>query len=185
MAQSDDLMAIAAAHAAQQAITTIRDDYADAEQSLKSSLETGDTAAAAVEMRRLADLQSQAQLLSQMTGAGGGQRQQAQSQYTDAELKWLQRNPGIASDPRKMAEVVGGANALVQMHGNDPNYRNSPEYIAAIDTIAGNHRHSADAELTPDGVLEICKSKFGAVTPDEYNAGVNRLQQEKRLGVRK
>src|SRR5262245_14184079 len=179
MAYQDDLLKIAAAHAATQAISTIRDDVQDAEQSLKQSLETGDTAAAAVEMRRLADLASQAQLLSKLTGAPG--QQQAQSQYTQAEAQWLQRNPGIASDPRKMAEVVGAANALVA-RGYD---RNAPEYIAAIDTVAGNHRHSAEAELTPDGVIEICKSKYGAVTPDEYNAGVNRLMQEKRLGVRK
>src|SRR5262245_45622858 len=181
MARSDDLLAIAAAHAATQAISTIRDDVADAEQSLRQSLESGDTATASLEMRRLADLASQAQLLGQMTGAGGGQQQHAQSQFTNAELQWLQRNPGIASDPRKMAEVVGAANALVARGYN----RNSPEYIAAIDTIAGNSRNSADGELTPDGVLDICKSKFGAVTPDEYNAGVNRLLQEKRTGVRK
>jgi hypothetical protein len=63
MARSDDLSAIAAAHAATQAISTIRDDVSDAEQSLRQSLESGDTATAAVEMRRLADLASQAQVL--------------------------------------------------------------------------------------------------------------------------
>ena len=63
MARSDDLLAIAAAPAAAQAISTIRDDVSDVEQSLRQSLESGDTATAAVEMRRLADLASQAQIL--------------------------------------------------------------------------------------------------------------------------
>ncbi|HVQ78491.1 MAG TPA: hypothetical protein VMS82_00825 [Pseudolabrys sp.] len=83
MARSDDLLAIAAAHAATQAISTIGDDVRDAEQSLQQSLESGDTATAALEMRRLADLASQAQLLSNITGAGG--QQQPQSRYTQAE----------------------------------------------------------------------------------------------------
>jgi len=179
MAYSDDLLKLNAAAAVTQALSTIQADSADAEQNLRQSLETGDNATAAMEMRRLADLQSQTQYL---TGAvGGQQQQQSQSQYTQAEAQWLQRNPSIANDPRKMAEVVGAAQHLMARGYN----RNSPEYIAALDTVAGNHRHSGDAELTPDGVLEICKSKYGAVTPDEYNAGVNRLMQEKRLGVRK
>jgi hypothetical protein len=80
-----------------------------------------------------------------------------------------------------MAEVVGAANHLLA-RGYD---RNPPEYIAALDAFSGNSRNSADAELTPDGVLEICKSKYGAVTPDEYNQGINRLLQEKRTGLRK
>jgi hypothetical protein len=63
MARSDHLLAIAAAPAAAQAISTIRDDVSDVEQSLRQSLESGDTATAAVEMRRLADLASQAQVL--------------------------------------------------------------------------------------------------------------------------
>jgi hypothetical protein len=180
MSRQDELLAIAAAHAATQAISTIGDDVRDAEQSLQQSLESGDTATAALEMRRLADLASQAQLLQNMTGAGG-QPQQAQSQFTPAELDWLQRNPGIASDARKMAELVGAANALLA-RGYD---RNAPEYISALDTFAGNHRNSGEAELTPDGVLEICKSKYGTVTPDQYNQGVNRLLHEKRIGVRK
>jgi hypothetical protein len=142
MSRQDELLAIAAAHAATQAISTIRDDVQDAEQSLRQSLETGDTAAASVEMRRLADLASQAQLLGQMTGAAP--QQPAQSQFTEAELQWLQRNPSVANDPRKMAQVVGAANALIQ-RGYD---RNSPEYIAALDTFSGNSRNSADAELT-------------------------------------
>jgi hypothetical protein len=48
---------------------------------------------------------------------------------------------------------------------------------------AGNHSHSAENELTPDVVVnEVCKSKFGSITADEYNMGVNRLAQFKSQG---
>jgi len=179
MARSDDLLAIAAAHAASQAISTIRDDVADAEQSLKSSLETGDTAAAAVETRRLADLASQAQLLSNLTGAPGSQQQQAQSQYTQAEIAVLQRHPSVMNDPRKMAELVGAADALIKQ-GYD---RNSQQYASALETFLGgrNTAHSADAKLTPDDVLKISSEKF-KLTPDEYNANVHKLAQLKSQG---
>ena len=50
-------------------------------------------------------------------------------------------------DPRKMAELVGAANALIQ-RGYD---RNSAEYVSALDTFVG--RNSAESDLTPDGAL--------------------------------
>jgi hypothetical protein len=178
MARSDDLLALAAAHAASQALNTIGDDVKDAEQNLRQSLESGDTAAASVEMRRLADLASQAQLLGQMTGTAP--QQPAQSQYTQAEIDVLQRHPSVMNDPRKMAELVGAANALVQRGYN----RNSQEYISALETFLGRG-DTADSDLTPDGALEIVNnSKFGKISADQYNRGVEALATLKKAGIK-
>ena len=176
MAYSDDLLKLNAAAAVTQALSTIQADTADAEQNLRQSLETGDNATAAMEMRRLADLQSQAQYL---TGSVGGQQQQQQSQYTQAEIAVLQRHPSVMNDPRKMAELVGAADALIKQ-GYD---RNSQQYASALETFLGgrNTAHTADAELTPDDVLKISSEKF-KLTPDEYNANVNKLAQAKAQG---
>ena len=169
---------IAAAHAATQAISTIRDDVEDAEQSLRQSLESGDTAAASVEMRRLADLASQAQLIGQMTGAAP--QQQAQSQYTQVEIGILRDfQTELANDPRKFEELRGAAQALIA-RGYD---RNSEQYGSALRTFLG--RNSADSALTPDGALEIVNnSKFGKISADDYNRGVEALATLKKAGIK-
>src|SRR5262245_50911970 len=175
MSRQDDLLQIASAHAARQALSSIESDAQDAQQSYTDALQAGDTASASNELRRMADLAAQAQLLTNATGAP----QQAQSPYTPAEQKWLADHPSVANDPRKMAEVVGAANHLIA-RGYD---RNSEAYVAALDVAAGNSASSAEGELTPDVVVnELCKSKFGAVTPDEYNHGVHRLATLKAQG---
>jgi hypothetical protein len=82
-------------------------------------------------------------------------------------------------DPRKMAELVGAANALIQ-RGYD---RNSAEYVSALDTFVG--RNSAESDLTPDGALEIVNnSKFGKISADDYNRGVDTLATMKRVGIK-
>lgn len=117
--------------------------------------------------------------LSNLTGAPGSQQQQAQSQYTQAEIAVLQRHPSVMNDPRKMAELVGAADALIKQ-GYD---RNSQQYASALETFLGgrNTAHSADAKLTPDDVLKISSEKF-KLTPDEYNANVHKLAQLKSQG---
>jgi hypothetical protein len=112
MSRQDELLQIAQAHAAQQALSSIQDDAKDAQQSYSDALEAGDTASPSMELRRMADLAVQANLLSNTTGAP---QQQDPSPYTEAELRWLQNHPSVANDPRKMAEVVGAANNLIMI----------------------------------------------------------------------
>src|SRR5262245_62322183 len=102
MSRQDELLALANAQAAQQALSSIESDTKDAQQSYQDAVEMGDTAAASVELRRMADLAAQGQIIANAAGAGAPQQQQ-QSQYTQAELQWLANHTAIANDPRKMA----------------------------------------------------------------------------------
>jgi len=86
--------------------------------------------------------------LAEMTGGQAAQQQQQQApqqqqqqQFTEVERQRLREFPGIASDPKKSAEAIGIADALVAKHihaaqargeAPNPNFRNSPEYDSAL-----------------------------------------------------
>jgi hypothetical protein len=184
MPRQDDLLAIAEAHAAHRTLHRMRENAADATESYRQALQSGDIDGASMELERLAEIAARDQLISKYVGADRGaleqpQPQQHPNQLTEAEQLWLRNNPSVAGDQRKFAEVVGAANALIA-RGYD---RNSPQYLTALNIAMGNTDNSAQSELTPDEVVRICKSKYGATTPDEYNVGVDALREGKAFGL--
>jgi hypothetical protein len=115
--------------------------------------------------------------------AASVQPQQPQSQYTEMEQELLRDYPQIARDPKKWQTALVAANNLI-MRGYD---RNSPEYAQTIAHACGvlNADFSESNETnTPDTALAACQSKYGPVTVEEYNRGVERLILEKRAGMR-
>ena len=93
----------------------------------------------------------------------------------------LRDYPQIAADPAKWQTALAASRNL-QLRGYD---RNSSEYAQAVLHACG----VLNADLTesnetnsPDTALAACQSKYGAVTVEEYNSGVERLAREKAAG---
>ena len=70
------------------------------------------------------------------------------------------------------------------MRGYD---RNSPEYAQTIahacDVLNADFSESLEV-ASPDEALRISQSKYGPTTVEEYNQGVQRLAEERKLGMR-
>jgi hypothetical protein len=116
------------------------------------------------------------------------QQQQPQQQFSAVEQQILREFPGLGGDPRKMAEAVAASQAL-QLRGYD---RNSPEYdialrtaigLAKADGSDGDEVASADTALEAVNNSQIAR-RFGPVSANEYNAGVQRLIAGKQSGKR-
>jgi hypothetical protein len=127
--------------------------------------------------------------LNELTGGQAAQQQQQQapqqaqpqSQFTAMEQELLRDYPQIAADPRKWAVALAASRNL-QLTGHD---RNSVEYAQALlhacDITDATGAESLEVN-SPDTALAACQSKYGPVTVEEYNQGVQRLIQEKRTG---
>jgi hypothetical protein len=152
---------------AEQAIQQIANEY-------QSNTQWDDAAYHARELKRL-----EAEAAPYVRAA----QQQQQQQYTQAEQELLRSYPDIARDPKKWNTALAAANNLI-LRGYD---RNSTEYIQAIayacDVLNADMTESNEV-ASPDEALRACQSKYGAVTADEYNRGVERLKSEKAAGMR-
>jgi hypothetical protein len=95
------------------------------------------------------------------------QQPQGQPQLSEVEMAILREFPGIASDPKKLAEAKAAADALITKNFGDPNYRNSPGYDSALriaigltaadGTSTGREIASADAAIEATRGSKYCK----------------------------
>jgi hypothetical protein len=123
--------------------------------------------------------------LAEMTGQAQQQRQQ--DQLTDVERGLLREFPGIASDPKKWNEALA-ADYSLRMRGYHPN---SAEYDNAMRTalgLAGPDGRDGAEIASPDTALEAVNNsqiarRYGPVSGDEYNMGVAKLIENKKLGL--
>ena len=132
--------------------------------------------------------------LAEMTGGQAAQQQQApqqpqqvQQQFTRAEQEWISRNANVVRDPRKWNECLAAANSLVARGYN----RDSPEYINAIELaigLTGPDGHDGPEIASEQTALDAVNNsqtarKFGPVSQDDYRRGVQRLIENKKLGL--
>jgi hypothetical protein len=192
MADSDrdaELIRAHAAHAQRQALQHIASEAENVRQTYAQQIARGDSDGAAWTLRQFASLAPEANVIA---GTPAQQQQaqpaqQQQGQFTPAEMEWIRRNENVVRDPKKWNECLAAANSLVA-RGYD---RNSPEYINAIELAIG--LTGADGKegfemSSPDLALEVTNNsqiarKFGPVTADDYNRGVQRLIENKKLGL--
>jgi len=172
----DELLQIANAKASEAAIKGIANDYKANSELYYEASAKGDFENAAYFLREARRLEQEALPYVQQAAA-----QQQASQFTQAEQDLLRDYPQIASDPKKWGVALAASRNL-QLRGYD---RNSAEYVAAIahacDVLNADLTESREV-ASPDEALRACQSKYGAVTADEYNQGVQRLAQEKAAG---
>jgi len=126
--------------------------------------------------------------LNELTGGQAAQQQyaqpqQPQSQFTEAELSLIRDYPAIANDPEKWAVALAAARNL-QLMGHS---RDSAAYISGIAHACGilnSDLTESNEVASPNEALRISQSKYGSVDAQTYNEGVQRLAEEKRLGMR-
>ena len=187
----DDLLAIRNKSAQEAALRQIYNQAQAERADYDRYIQEGDTdkaawaqrgyQALAMEYNTMLANMGAAQQQAQPQQPAQAQQQQPQQQYTDAERDLLRDYPQIANDPAKWRTALAAANNLI-LRGYD---RNSGEYVAAIahacDVLNSDGTESLEV-ASPDEALRACRSKYGAVTVEEYNRGVERLAQEKRAG---
>jgi hypothetical protein len=174
----DELLALVNQKTAEQVMHQISNEYRANTDLAYEAAAAGKYDDAAYHARELRRLENEAlPYVQAMT------QQQQQSPYTPAEQDLIRDYPQIASDPKKWATAQAAANNLI-MRGYD---RNSAEYISAIahacDVLNSDLTESNEV-ASPNTALAACQSKYGATTVAEYNAGVQRLAEEKKLGMR-
>jgi hypothetical protein len=178
MPTRDELLQIANAKASEAAIKGIAADYQANTTLYYEAAAAGKWDDAASYLREARRLENEALPFVQ---AAQQQQQQQQSQFTQIEQDMLRAYPQIASDPKKWGVALAASRNL-QLRGYD---RNSPEYaqgvLHACDVLNADLTESREV-ASPDEALRACQSKYGAVTVDEYNNGVQRLIEEKRSG---
>jgi hypothetical protein len=174
----EELLQIANQKAAEAAVQQIARDYQANTELYYESAAAGKFDVAADHLRECRRLESEA-----LPYVQAAQQQQQQSQFTAAEQGLLRDYPQIASDPAKW-NVALAASRNLQLRGYD---RNSAEYISAIahacDVLNSDLTESNEV-ASPNEALRACQSKYGPVTVEEYNSGVQRLAEEKKLGMR-
>lgn len=178
MPSREELMQIVNQKIAEQTVAQISNEYQSNVQNAYEMAAAGRWDDAAYHAREARRLESEA-----LPYVQAAQRAQPQSQYTEMEQELLRDYPQIARDPKKWQTALVAANNLI-MRGYD---RNSPEYAQTIAHACGvlNADFSESNETnTPDTALAACQSKYGPVTVEEYNRGVERLILEKRAGMR-
>jgi hypothetical protein len=186
--RNDELIALANQHAAQQALAQIAKDYEGNTKCYWDAVNQGKYDDAGWCLRNARQLENEArEILGGNAQAQQPQQQQAQQQFTQAEQEWISRNANVVRDPKKWAECIAAANSLA-MRGYD---RNSPEYINAIELAIGltgpdgrDGPEIASQQTALDAVnnSQIAR-KFGPVDADTYNRGVQRLVENKKLGL--
>jgi hypothetical protein len=188
----DELYAATVANAQKQALAEIANEAQNVLKTADEQFKRGDSAGASWTLRSYAALKNEYDVIAgapqqQQQQVQPQQPQQAQQQFTPAEMEWIRQNENVCRDPRKWAECVAAANSLA-MRGYD---RNSPEYLAAIELAIGlrspDGRDGAEI-ASPDTALEAVNNsqiarKFGPVDADTYNRGVQRLIENKKLGL--
>ena len=131
--------------------------------------------------------------LHEMTGGQAAQPQQTQQQapqqyFTEVELGILREHPGIASDPKKLAEAKAAADALIMKNFHDPNYRNSASYDSALRIAIGltaADGMSAGLEVaSADAAIEATRNSKYAKDFDraQYDQLANYRDQLKAAG---
>jgi hypothetical protein len=184
MPTREELLQIANQKATEQAIQQIGNDYKANTELYYESLAAGKYDDAAYHLREARRLESEAMPYVQAA-------QQQQSQYTQGEQNLMRDYPQIVNDPKKKAIAWTAANNLIASKQKaDPEadlwaYRNSGEYLSGIahacDVLNSDGTESLEV-ASPNTALACCQSKYGPVTVEEYNQGVERLAQEKRAG---
>jgi hypothetical protein len=193
MADSDrdqELMRAHAQHAQRQALQHISDEAQNVARTYTEQVARGDSDGAAWTLRQYASLVNEANVIAGTPAQQQqpqAQPQQGQQQFTPTEMEWLRGHENVVRDPRKWNECLAAANSLVA-RGYD---RNSPEYINAIELAIGlngaDGREGAEMS-SPDIALEAVNNsqiarKYGPVDADTYNRGVQRLVENKKLGM--
>ena len=120
-----------------------------------------------------------------------GQQQQAQQpqQYvqpqqpylSDVELNILREHPGIASDPKKLAEAKAAADALVVKNFHDPGYRNSAAYDSALRIALGV---TAVDGVSPGQEIASADAAVEATRGSKYAKDFDRRQYDALAGYR-
>ena len=126
--------------------------------------------------------------LAEMTGGQAAQQAQgqqyAQPQLSEVEMNILREFPHIASDPKKSAEAIGKADALVAKHVHDarargeapnPNYRNSPEYDSALRIGIGV---TASDGISPGAEIASADAAVEATRGSKYMKDFDRRQYD-------
>jgi hypothetical protein len=189
--RDNELLAAHAANAQKQALAAIQDEAQNVAKVYGEQVARGDSAGASWSLRQYAELANEwnaiAGTAQQQAPQPQQPPQQAQQQFTQAEQEWISRNENVVRDPKKWNECLAAANSLVA-RGYD---RNSPEYINAIELAIGltgpDGREGAEI-ASPDVALEAVNNsqiarKYGPVDADTYNRGVQRLVENKKLGL--
>jgi hypothetical protein len=191
--RNDDLLAIRNQSAQQAALRQIANQAQCEADEYHRYIKEGDTEKAAWAQRTysalaleyntlLANMAGQQQQAQPQAQQPQQQSQEAQPpQFTAVEQELLKSYPQIASDPQKWHTALAASRNL-QLRGYS---RDSTEYIQAIAHACGvlNADMTESNEVaSPDEALRACQSKYGAVTVEEYNRGVERLEQEKLAG---
>jgi len=119
------------------------------------------------------------------------QTQQASQppQYTEAEQSLMRDYPDEIRRNWNTAQVAAN-NLIMSKAKADPEadlwaYRNTPEYVAGIAHACGILDGSGAESIevrSPNEALQACQSKYGKATADEYNSGVQKLVEMKKLG---
>jgi hypothetical protein len=138
-----------------------------------------------------------------MTGAQAAQQQapqqqqpqqqqyaqpQGQPQLSEVEMNILREHPGIASDPKKLAEAKAAADALIMKNFHDPNYRNSAGYDSAlriaIGLTAADGTNTGPEIASADAAVEATRNSKYAKDFDraQYDQLANYRDQLKAAG---
>jgi hypothetical protein len=195
MADSDrdqELMRAHAVHSQRQALSQINDEAANVLKTYGEQIARGDSAGAAWTLRSYAALKNEYDVIAgtpaqQQQQQAPQQPPQGQQQFTPAEMEWIRSHQNVVADQRKWAECVAAANSLIA-RGAD---RNSGEYLRGIEVaigLVGADGKEGFEMASPDTALEAVNNsqiarKFGLVDADTYNRGVQRLVENKKLGM--
>jgi hypothetical protein len=185
MADSDrdaELIRAHAAHAQRQALQHIQDEAANVAQTYQQQVARGDSSGAAWTLRQFASLVNEANVIA---GAPAQQQQQAQQQpqqqyapqpqLTEVEMQILREHPGIAADPKKLAEAKAAADALVTKNFHDPNYRNSPGYDSALRVALGL---TASDGVSPGQEIASADAAVEATRGSKYARDFSRAEYD-------
>jgi hypothetical protein len=183
----EELLQIANQKASEAAIQQISNDYKANTELYYEAAATGKYEDAAYYLREARRLESEAAPYVQ-----AAQRHQQQSQYTEAEQSLMRDYPDAIRKNWNTA-LAASNNLVMSKQKADPEtdlwaYRNSPEYIAGVCHAVGITNSDGTESLevaSPDEALKASQSKYGKVSTDEYNQGVQRLIEMKKLGYYK
>jgi len=185
--RDDQLLAAHAAHSRQQALNAIADEASNVAKTYGEQIQRGDSAGASWTLRSYAALKNEYDAIAGGQQQAQPQQPQGQQQFTPAEMEWIRGHENVVRDPRKWNECIAAANSLAARGYN----RNSPEYINAIELaigLTGPDGREGSEIASPDTALEAVNNsqiarKFGPVDADTYNRGVQRLIENKKLGL--
>jgi hypothetical protein len=171
----DELLAMANQRVAQQALDQIAKDYEGNKKCYWDAVNQGKYDDAGWFLRNARQLENEAREIMGTPAQAQQPQQQAQQQFTQAEMEWIRRNENVCRDPKKWAECIAAANSLA-MRGYD---RNSPEYINAIELAIG--LVGPDGRDGPEIASE--QTALDAVNNSQTARKLQRLIENKKLGL--